>query len=395
MKKLQKQAILFTSQSGVGSKTILDKLSAKLGKGVEVVSADGEGIGNLVRTASVSNLLLEHIQTLYSKSIQKIDSTAKGLVLIRCHPCFWKKGTCFSTVGWLLAEIIKNVNIKSVITFIDDFFNVYLRIRAHYKESNITDSPNPLDLLYWRNVDLMLAHMIANQLRVSHHIIAVGHSFDSLVTLLAHRHVTLYAGHPITEIRQLEKTASARAMAKINADFLNPLSAKPRFVTFIPDTIDEMPICNLPPDYESLLQSRWPEGWLQGKEPLTPRPAVENVNQFFGDLMASVKSNPAIYREVIYGQIADRDYRLVNQAKNFVFVLTKDFPNSEGVEKELTQARYSFNNTYFFNPDELVRTRRQGPAWASNLTGENSNLEKLLLPLKDESPIASNVSARR
>src|SRR5207302_1103099 len=240
----------FTSQSGLEINESIARLNGSLGNRAEVVGAEGEGIGSLVRTSSISKALIDNISRRYDQSIEGIKFCKKPSFLIHLHCSFWKRSAFFTIVDRFVSGLKNSVDIKGVVTLIDDFYSVYFRIRSYYETNDIKDIVNPIDLLYWRAVDVMLGQMIANQAGVPRFVISVNHPMKSLTKLLNLPHFAVYAGHPITDIRNLKKNGKIdlanRLMERINNDFLCKLSRAESFVTFLPDAIDEYPILDLP-----------------------------------------------------------------------------------------------------------------------------------------------------
>ena len=226
----------------------------------------------------------------------------------------------------------------------------------------------------------MLSHMIARQLKVPHFIISVNHPIDSLERLLFAKHGSVYAGHAITDVRKIQNEDERLELIKrINNEFLVPLSSHNHLVTFIPDTIDETPALSAE-SYQDLISKLWPRDWLSQK-PIMESPQKSLGEQYFDELRSSIEHNRNAYEDVIFGQISDRDYRLVNQVRNFIFTLTKEVTSSQGVEAEFAHARSASNKgVYFFNPDKLARgsEAKNSPNWAKNVTAESDRLEKLI-----------------
>ncbi len=394
----RRQGILFTSQSGLEVGNALRRLNRQVQDSAEIVGAEGPGIGDQIRTSTLSEFLIDNIRKQYDANLKVIRKSPNDLFLIHFHSCFWKKGASFTVANRFIERVQKLVQIRAVVTLIDDFYSVYFRIRKHYDDENITEKVNPLDLLYWRASDVMLAGMLANQLNVQHFVISVNHPLRILERLLFHPHVTVYAGHPITDVRLLERKQRAlaeRLIKRINNEFLLPLCGEP-FVTFMPDTIDEAPILGPPRTYGELCAKTWPREWLTQQDiPIVTQPESSVCNQYFDDLRKYFAGSKETYQDAIMGQISDRDYRLVNQTNNFIFVLLKQVPSSGGVEAELTQARYGYKDIYFFNPDRVKRGKSGHgvPNWANNLTGESHDLGGLMKKMGPTDPAL--ISAKR
>jgi len=249
-------------------------------------------------------------------------------------------------------------------------------MRDYYDKKGIADSINPIDLLYWRAVDMMLGQMLSEQFNVQHYVIAVSHPLKVLSRLLFRPHASVYAGHPITDIRKKDPGESKRLMNRINSEFVAPLSENDSIVMFLPDTIEEDLFLDAT-SLRSLGEKMWPRAWGP-KEPLIVDSPTTSEELHFSDLVKIVSNSKQIYQSAIGGQMSDRDYRLVNQVKNFVFTLLKEIPSSPGVEAEFFQAKYSEkeHNIYFFNPDRIER-KSGGPRWATNATGEYHDIKRL------------------
>jgi len=399
-----RQSILFTSQSGLEVEDSVSKLKTSLdtslGTRSEVVCAEGEGIGNEVRTSSISKQLIDSINSRYEASLESIKNSTAESFLVHLHCSFWKRSAFFTVVDRFVSGLERLTEVKGVVTLIDDFYSIYFRIRGHYDENDIKDVVNPIDLLYWRAVDVMLAQMIANQARVPHFVIAVNHPLKLLTKLIATQHTAVYAGHPITDIRNLKSSGKAglanSLMQKINETFLCRLSQAKPFVTFVPDAIDEYPILEFPRTRSEIDSRIWPRMWLTGEDPIALPPERDHVDAYLKELLESISTNKTTYEDAISGQVADRDYRLVNQSENFIFTLPKEIRSSKGVEAELTQARYGLKDTYFFNPDNITRGKNR-PAWANNLTGECPDLTHLMSTMAKKSvpPLISIKESRK
>ena len=265
----KKQGILFTSQSGLEISNALRRLNRQIKDSAEIIGAEGQGIGDQIRTGTLSEFLIDNIVKQYDASLREIRKSPSTVFFIGLHSCFWKKGASFTVANRFVSKVEKSVRIKAVVTLIDDFYSVYFRIRKHYDDENINETVNPLDLLYWRASDVMLAGMLANQLNVQHFVISVNHPLKILERLLFQPHITVYAGHPISDIRTLEskgqKTLAERLIGNINQNFLLPLYAEP-LATFVPDTIDETPILGAPKSYSELLAKIWPRAWINNSD---------------------------------------------------------------------------------------------------------------------------------
>lgn len=382
MAKKRKRCVFFTSQSGLEIKQILRRINQIAKAKAEVLPAEDEGIGDHVRTSSISKLILDNIENQYQRNLARMKSSKASNLMVSLHSCFWQQGAFFTTIDRFTKRIPTSVEPAGVITLIDDFYSVYFRIRRYYAEHSIKDLLNPFDLLYWRATDIALAGVLANQLGVDHFVVSLNHSVSLLENILTKNHTTVYAGHPITDIRNLAKTRPDEAeglVKRINDEFLFPLSAEGRLATFIPDTIDEAPMLEHKRTFKDLRATIWPKTWLKGSPPIGEPVKDEVADGYINELCNSVRENVELYRGVIMGQISDRDYRLAMQAKNFAFVLLKQAPSSNGVASEFTQAKWNYNNTYFFNPDGITKDGGQGaPNWANRATGESSDLKELI-----------------
>ena len=394
-----KQVILFTSQSGIDIGNSLNNLNGISGQKAEVVRAEGERIGDVIRVLPISKDLLENINSRYQKSVDLIQNSKKEVAFVSIHCTFRTRSAFHSSIEQFVNLLLRQrIQVKGIITLIDDFYSTYFRIREDYRTRSIAESMNPLDVLYWRNIDLMLAYMLANQLGVSHYTISVNHPLTLLKKLIFQKHTTVYAGHPISDIRRKEEGERRALIARVNQEQLVPLSRNPGIATFIPDAIDEAPILGLPdtpmPNPPGTLEEHngriWSRQWLDSDSPIASQVPGETCGRYFDDLMGNIRSNRAMYAEAVLGQIADRDYRLVNQSKSFVFSLFGAVPSSDGVAAEIVQTRrYSDKGLYFFNPDSIQSAGGMRPNWATHVTGENSNINEIIriLPQNSNEPL--------
>lgn len=352
----------------------------------------------------ISPILIDAIKRRYQGCMDTIRQCSSQFAFVSLHCCFRTRSAFYSALPEFVKLVQTNrIRIAGIITLVDDFYSTYFRIREYYRVNSINETVNPLDILYWRNVDLMLAHMLATQLDIKHYVVSVNHPLSLLKRLILEEHATVYAGHPITDIREKDPSARSRLMRRVNEEQLVPLTQTQGLVTFIPDTIDEVPLLGLPrptaPDseppqtYTLLKERQWPRTWLASDDPPISAPVQDSVAfTYYDDLLASIMRNREMYGEAVYGQISDRDYRLVNQSLNFLFSLLNDVPSSKGVESELFQARrYPEKNEYFLNPDSIQSTgpTRLRPNWADHVTAENNRLDILvgLIQIRREQPL--------
>jgi len=185
----------------------------------------------------------------------------------------------------------------------------------------------------------------------------------------------------------LRGRARANDGVKIFHALINPIDYI--FATFIPDTIDEMPILDAT-SYSDLLTRRWPQAWLEGHAPIGRPVAPDVANKYWPDLQNSISNNKVAYSDAIGGQISNRDYILVSQAKNLIFTLLREAPNSDGVLKEVIEATHyqakEPKNILFFNPDNIKppsvlssqSETPSAPAWAEFVTASSPNLGQLV-----------------
>jgi len=392
----KKQAILFTSQSGLNVKSILNDLRAGAGDVPAVVSADSEGIGDIVMATSLGETVLKSVEDQYHANIKSIKKSTSNAFLVHLHSCYWKTGACQTRAALFVSELRKVARVNCVVTFIDNFYSVYCRIRDRFEKASAEEEDiHPIDILYWRVADMMLANMLASILDVEHFVVSVNHSMETLQKLLFLPHVAVYAGHPISDIRKMPRKDAMPLINRINNEFLVPLSTCEKLVTFVPDAIDELPFLNST-SYDNLRRKVWPNGWLANKRsigtPLDEGAARKHMRALF----PIVRRNRKIFENTIYGQISDRDYRLVRQVRNFIFTLLDRVPDSGGVEAELGEAKlYSpfpqRLRTYFFNPDNVVKRKAlamgaKRPKWATGVTGENNDLAKLIEQMSSQPP---------
>jgi len=391
-----KQIVLFTSQSGIDIGNALAQLNTNTGRKAEVFRAEGEKIGDVIRTFPISKDLLDNINSRYAKSVGAIKSCEKDIAFVSVHCTFRTQSAFHSSIEEFLKMLTEaKIQVKGIVTLIDDFYSTYFRIREYYRQRSIQETMNPLDVLYWRNIDLMLAHMLANQLGIRHYTISVNHPLSLLTKLLFQKHTTIYAGHPISDIRRKGDAEQQALMSRVNQEHLIPLSHHPGAVTFIPDTTDEFPIigipgtsmANPPATIQELRQRIWPKDWLNSDPPIASPVPDDVAGRYFDELLTKIRSNSTLFQEAVLGQISDRDYRLVNQSTNFVFSLFREIPTSLGVEQELVQTRrYADKNAYFFNPDSLQPGGGGSrPNWATHVTGENSSIDEIIRVLPQNS----------
>lgn len=352
-------------------------------------------VGDIIRTSALASAEFENIfRQKYKKGLEEIGKSSHDVFFLHLHSCFWKKGVGISLMDELASQIkaSKNFKAKCVVTLIDDFFNVYFRIRDLYQRKGVGEIFSPLDILYWRSMEIMLARMLANWLGAPHHIVSINHPAYLLERLLFEEHLEIYAGHPISEIRkQTNLTKKSQLTDRINNEFLKPLFQEKDFVVFIPDTIDERPLLELVKEkgpnvrLEELQSLIWPRIWLDSAHPGIGKTPDEGLaRKYFRDLCDFIAKNQEALYDVVNGQISDRDYRLVNQTQDFVFMLTTETSNSDGVKAELSHAKSLFRHTHFLNPDKLsLSASTGGPNWASGVAVQHDNAEHLIKALKE------------
>ncbi len=282
-------------------------------------------------------------------------------IFLNIHSCYYHNKT-HEYLSLINVAEIKKLNIKIVITLIDDIYEIHHRLTKPgglFHDEKLPTSTalilRHIMLLDWRSNETMMSRFIAKQFEeCKHYVFAIKHSFDTLSNLIYEKQPSAYLSHPITEVRRLERKKEFDKANEIKteitqiAEFLSS-----RFISFLPTTIDEYRIDFDKEDvvengdvvekktYYPVLRPRWEEDIF--KRPtnlLYTHSGFPDLNELWLKKRCKEK-NEAINQlltalaDIISDQVTVRDYSLVEQSE--VLVLYRPIFNgnaSGGVMEE-------------------------------------------------------------
>lgn len=364
-----RELIIITGQTGVNIGGALDKLCKSLG-------ANYEKMDGFLKAA--------HIQKHPNDPDNQIISTPSGMQYLLFKPkaylgILWREAwsscllkACKSTVDPVFVAMhtvsyhsqsreffscadvkhiqdecaANDIQVTKVITFLDDIYDVYRRLREPGQlfapvpaATNVDPFITIIDaiqhlilLLVWRSVENMAAEQIATQLGVPHYLLAVKHPISIADNLVAGKKIPVYLSHPISEVRYLQKQGESDKAEKVVAEIQELTTAlinSKYILPLCPTTIDELIIAKDESDgYVPILEQRWPSE--KADDLLFVEPANPSLNpldpdcSWAGIVQESKEKAQAIsvFLSHLHDWVSDetnaRDRKLVEQSRALV-----------------------------------------------------------------------------
>lgn len=275
---------------------------------------------------------------------KKIQTIKNEYIFLVLHSCYYHNKT-HGYLSLINLEEIKKLEIKIVVTFIDDIYEVHHRLTklgGLFHDDKLPSKTSlilrHIMLLDWRSKETMLTRFISKQFSdCKHYVFAIKHSFETLSNLIYDNMPSAYVSHPITEVRRLEKRHEIEEADKIKKEITqisNFLSSE--FVPFLPTTIDEYRI-----DFESkkiiekgkpaeskkyfpVLRKRWEEDWYKRPSNLLYiNSGFTDLNELWGNKRSKTFDEPinqllTALADIISDQVSVRDYALIEQSEVLV-----------------------------------------------------------------------------
>lgn len=281
--------VMFAGISGVERRLVLSKVGDAIGADwVEVDDVVSElarskyGINvPLPRLLDASHINRGRVSRLYNEALSNAKAKLIGL-----HLTFYRKGAFYSPILESL-DVLSELNVKMVVTLIDDVYDIVYRIGRKEARLRIGTRLSLSGALHWRAVETMVADIVAAYLGVKNYLVAVKHPVEVFARLLAEPNAKLiYVSHPIRLIR--DKPDKLKEVVEFKRRLLDA-----GFVVFDPATIDEGV------DAVYSLERRLP----LPKEPTVPPTVREMVLNLDEETASIIKEH-----------IEERDYRLISQS---------------------------------------------------------------------------------
>ncbi|MHA1285730.1 MAG: hypothetical protein ACTSQP_24780, partial [Promethearchaeota archaeon] len=358
--------IIVTGQSGVSIKNCLKRL------GLNYISVDD--VITKISGRSFEQFIgdIQILQYSYwKKSFETIaKKELRNYNILTFHACYnhQHKNELFSSVDIeLLFRHLKN-KVKAVIVFIDDIFNVYLRLLQKGKMYSdvLEDEVSPLKAIYlsiyniisllnWREMEISISRVIAKVLNSDFFIVSTNHPVTMIKRLFEKPIDQLkiyYLSHPITEVREKSSTYLSKFVGELGILIENFIKNENN-ILFIPTAIDELIIKREDQIYLPELVQRWSE-YFENELVRPPLPYdVENINPLNPKnhkLSDSEKLSISILLELLkdriyLNQIISRDYSLVEQSKNGIIAIRPYFNGvySSGMNGEINHNKILMN----------------------------------------------------
>lgn len=342
--------VICTGPSGVKIGECLRRLNGKLKRPRDIISIEKK-IVELTQQPFVDFLSSPRIlsqqqwSNAASSAINEAISSTNP-VFLTFHAVYYSQRTRGFLPAVNLQELVTlKGKIKNVLVFIDDVFDIYLRLLGKNEMFEDVRKAKPIDalffsiinlaiLLHWREMEIALSRVVADYVGAPLYVVATKHPYSVFQRLVERSTADLkiyYLSHPITFIRGQAQSEIQPFVGELH-QMIRQLVALPDIVLFVPTTIDELAI-----KMEKLL-----DGYLYGPE-LTPRWSVmSRQNIIAPSLPLETKGlnplNPLnvklskVNRRVIssllehlwhqiYRQTVSRDYIMVEQAANGVIAI--------------------------------------------------------------------------
>lgn len=285
----------------------------------------------------------EHLQSFLDEIGDYAPGAPHSFLLL--HTVYYRNRNYFSALD---IELLKQYNPTVVITLIDDFYDVYAEIRNREQEVRAGSQITPEEALQWRNVEIMMADFLANQLPSAqqHFVVAKKHPSKMLYRLLFERdRLRLYSAYPMRSTR-----TTPERLQELN-DYRRRLNEE--FTVFDPATIDERPLMEVENVDDSGFMIADKEGQALLKRLSTSFSAVdpEDFEGFPEGISIQKFLNLG---ETIDEAIERRDYRLINQADAMIGYRPKwgGGSISTGVSNEANHARRQNKPAYVVHKED-------------------------------------------
>jgi len=422
----KKNIILFTGQSGLQIEHCLKRINFKS----EILSIEKK-ISEITSRrfkeeilSEVPGKIHEHWDDAFNQCIELIDNNESEYYFLTFHAIYYHQRTLnyLPPINFNLIKKLKN-RVKCIIVFIDDIYDVYLRLikegemYSHIlslepQKALIQSIYNLDNLLNWRQIEIAYSRSIAKLLNIKMFVIAIKHPrfiIERIIKYPINELEIYYLSHPISEIRRKFSNEFQTFPGELNS-FLRNLEDYPKKIIFIPTTIDEYRIKKKDKVYLPELNPRWalyfdPEdlinNFTQNNQEINPlNPLNYNFNYIENHNSISEKSISQLLEllnDKIYRQIGWRDLTLVEQSKNGLILYRPHFGFKEvsgGVKDELT-----YNKTLYIHGEkertvyvltlekELIKSRifkfLTKLIEHLEITISNKNIEEIFIQLKD------------
>lgn len=361
-----RELIIITGQTGVNIGRALSKLCKSLGanyekmdgflKDAHIQKHPNDPDNQMIDTPSGMQYLLfkpkAYLEMLWreawSSCLRKACLSTVDPIFVAMHTVLYhsRSREFFSCadVKHIKDECAANdTQVTKVITFLDDIYDVYRRLREPEQLLAPVPTTDPFRsiidaiqylilLLVWRSVENMTASQIAMQLGVPHYLVAVKHPISVAHDLVIGKKTPVYLSHPISEVRSLQKQGESEKAKKVIAEIqklTTALTKNDHILPFCPTTIDELIIAKDESDeYVPILEQRWPFG--KADDVLFVKPTNPSLNPLDPDgtwdtiVQESKEKAQAIsvFLSHLHDWVSDetnaRDRKLVEQSRDLV-----------------------------------------------------------------------------
>lgn len=365
--KSDKNIILFTGQSGLKVQDCLERLTGSLEYEVNILSIE-KTMMKIENEEDFTKILMKNLQSQYKLWKQAfviikdeiVKDKSDKTVFLTFHSTFYhpNKREFVSVIDFDELSSIKD-KVKSLIVFIDDIYDIYLRLMDIDQMFGNIHKSNPLEAIFesvfnlstimeWRQFEIAISRIISRILDINMYIVATKHPIFMVNKLICKEVEELeiyYLSHPISAIRKAGEVEYQRMPAELSA-FVEEIKEFENLILFIPGTIDEYRIKKddkffIPDFYQRWLLPFEPEDLISPpmpehleKNPLNPKGFDFAHSE---EIQSAISYLLNLLRDQILRDINSRDLSLVEQSKNGVITYRPFYPNklSGGVRREL------------------------------------------------------------